>query len=212
MSAAMRDQLAALDAEIAAAHARVAEIRAEAEHVCTEAARLSEALTEAYAEGATRQANKIAGEKAKAESAAAEPWRERIAGAERAAARKQAERDTWVGHNLHDLLIEMAPDADAAADGITAAVAALEQARMSWHAIESQVGALLAVAPGRNQRVPQIDHVDTAIRDVRRAIDGLPRPLPVSASMPATVVPEHDPDPDVREPARARIAGRRGAA
>ena len=168
------DELERRNDEVAAARARVRAVEAEANAARGEAVRIKEALVEAFAAADQTQAEKLTRAKTKADAKAAEPWPERRAGAERAAGRVQAERDTWIAGNASGLLRELAPAAEEARDAIVAGVAGLEEARRGWHAVSQRVSGILSGSPG-NGRVPSIDHVDSAVKDVRRAIDGSAR-------------------------------------
>jgi hypothetical protein len=52
--------------------------------------------------------------------------------------------------------------------------------------------------------MPSGNSLDGAIRSARRDIGEVPAPLPANMAAPI-VVPEHDPDPAVRDEARARL-------
>ena len=56
--------------------------------------------------------------------------------------------------------------------------------------------------------IPGISVVDQLIRDLRRGIGigDVPAPLPRPRVASGGVLPEHDPDPQIRDVARARIA------
>ena len=197
------DELEARNQQVATARERIREIEAAANAAQTDAKRIKELLTEAFASDDPVQAEKLTRAKVKADAQAAEPWPERRAGAERAAGRVQAERDGWIAQNAAGLIRELSPLAEAARDLIVSKVTELEEARQEWHAVSQRVSGVLSVAPG-NDRTPGIDHIDTAIKDVRRATVDVPAPLPRVPQV-ARVVPMHDPDPAVREAARARI-------
>jgi len=89
--------------------------------------------------------------------------------------------------HVRDLLDEIAPDAHAAAEAVTARVAELEEARQSWHQTADRVSALVrgSLDP---KTVPSLDRADSAIRELRRDIGGVPVPLPREFGA-ATVVP-----------------------
>ncbi len=199
------EQLDALDQAIVAANNRVREVRGKAQHATAEAERLKQALTEAYAEGATRAATKLSAEKAEADAHAAQDWAERIAGAELAATRKKTQRDGFVVTNIAALLAAIKPDADAAAVALRTKAAELDTARHQWHAVSQHVARLLGVVPGIDARsLPMLDAIDTLIRDLSTAVAQVPPPLP--QALATIAIPAHDdPDDDVREPARARV-------
>ena len=194
------DELAVRKQQVAKARGRVREIEAEANVAQADARRIKELLTEAFASDDQAQAEKLTRAKTKADAKAAEPWPERRAGAERAAGRVQSERDGWIAQNAAGLIRELSPLAEAARDLIVSKVTELEEARQEWHAVSQRVSGVLSVAPG-NDRTPGIDHIDTAIKDVRRATVDVPAPLPVQPQT-ITIPPEFDPDPEIREPAQ----------
>jgi hypothetical protein len=198
----MLAQLAEREEDVLVARAKVDETKQRARHAEAEAARLREALVEAFATDDQPQVAKLTRAVDKAEARAAEPWPERIAGAERAANRAQAEVDGWRIQNVRELLDEIAPDADAAAEGVMARVAELEEARRHWHQVSGRVSALIRDAG--IGRTPNLDGPDAAIRALRRDLGRVPLPLPHMAAV-ATVAPEHDPDKGVRAAARAEL-------
>jgi hypothetical protein len=122
------DQLAEREQQVGAARVKALKIAEQAKRAGAEADRLRELLTEAYATDDQTQVEKLTRAKAKADARAAEPWAERTAGAERAAARVQAEADGWGLQNFRELLAEIEPEAHAA-EAVTTKVAELEQAR-----------------------------------------------------------------------------------
>ena len=87
-------------------------------------------------------------------------------------------------------------------------VTELEEARLEWHAISQRVSGVVSVVPG-NHRVPDLDHIGTAIRDLRRATGQVPLPMPREPQL-ISIPPEYDPDPEIREAAQA--AARNSAA
>ena len=109
------DRLAELRDEAASAAGRAQRVRAEQQAVRAEADSLREQVTEAFASGEEAKAAKLHAKRAKAEQAVEGPWVERIAGAERAAQRAQAERDGFVASKYRGLVQERVPVAHAAA-------------------------------------------------------------------------------------------------
>jgi hypothetical protein len=69
--------------------------------------------------------------------------------------------------------------------------------------VRAQVSAVIrgSIDP---KAVPHFDRGDSAVRELRRDIGDVPVPLPRKLST-VRIPPEHDPDPAVREPARAAI-------
>ncbi|QEC48961.1 hypothetical protein FSW04_16200 [Baekduia soli] len=203
MSGALHDELAVLDQAIAEARARTRETQAAAASAHSDAARLTEELTEAFATGDETMAAKLTKAMSKAQAVAGEPWEQRILGAERAANRAQAARDGWVAEHVGGLLAEIEPEASAATDAIVDLVDQLEAARVHWHAVGHRVEALVRAAGWDVRAVPSGEGLDQAIRDTRIALADPPRPLPSNVPQTISIAPYDDPDPDIRDAARA---------
>src|SRR4051812_19213391 len=105
------DELAAHEQRVAEADTRIREVEQQAQNANAEAERIREELVEACSVGDRALEAKLTKAKRAAEDRAAEPWAERIAGAQRAAQRAEVEHDTWRIENIRPLLEEMAPDA-----------------------------------------------------------------------------------------------------
>lgn len=205
----LHDELEALDQQVQAARGRVREVQDKAAFAHTEAARVTEALIEACAEQDKSAEARLSKAKVTADSRSGEPWSERLAGAERAANREQATRDAWVATNIAALLAEVEPQATAAAAAISHLVDQLEQARLHWHAVGGRVEALVRAAGWDVRVVASGAAIDQAIRDARIALADPPRPLPANVPATVSIAAVDDPDPELREEARARIrAGR----
>lgn len=201
------DRLAELQDRVVQAHVQTREIQTAAERAKQDAERLREELVELYASGDKRQEKRLIAARTQAEGVAGEPWAERVAGAERAATRVTAERDAYVATHHPALVRERTPRAQAAVQQIHDATRLLEEGRLAWHAEEQEQLALLQFAGGRSGReIPSL-HLDQAIRDLRRAVDqGVPAPLPRGVQAATIAIAAHDdPDPAVREAARARL-------
>ncbi len=196
-------RLADLDEALAAAHVRVREVKTRHAAAAAKAVELREAQVEAFATGNETAAKKLQAQRDKAEAEATGPWPERVAGAERAVQRADAERVTFATENYDGLITERQPDATAVVEAVTAALAALRDAHKRWHEVEGEVAALTGLAGRDASRIPRFPQpLEDLVRDARRA-DGLDVPAPVPVAMaPMTINPEHDPDPEVREAAR----------
>jgi len=196
-------RLADLDEALAAAHVRVREVKTRHAAAAAKAVELREAQVEAFATGNETAAKKLQAQRDKAEAEATGPWPERVAGAERAVQRADAERVTYAMENYEGLIGERQPDAATAVDAVRDALTSLRDAHQAWHAVEQDVAALIALAGHDASRMPRFPgQLEDLVRDARRArgLD-VPAPLPV-AMAPMTINPEHDPDPAVREAAR----------
>ena len=199
------DELRERDGQVAAAKARVRKVENEAAAARTEAAEARDALVEAYADGDETQAAKLVKAQAKADTRAAEPWDARREGADRAARRMQAERDSWIGENVVALMGELEPRARAATQAIVAAGEALEAARLQWHGVAQEVERLLCVSPDSDARTPMVDPVDRAIRDALRATAEMPLPMP-QGRQDVRLAPGHEPDAErVHDPATREL-------
>jgi len=174
------DHLAKLNSELAEARARPRQIETEWSEAKAKAAAIREALVEAFASGASELEQKLTRAMPKAQARADEPWTERIAGAERAANRLRSQRDNWINENIDALLTEVAPDAMAAAENISTAIAAIEAARKQWHSVEQQVLGLVKATRIDAQDVPGLEAFDQHVRDLRRGYSEIPPPLPRS--------------------------------
>lgn len=200
------EQLAQLDQRVAEGHQRAIELEGEAKQAKTDLERVSGLLTEAYAADDAAAQAKLGKAKEKAQARADEPWSEKIAGAKLAARRLEVERDTWRHEHVAGLLDEVEPEAQEAAEALQNALEAVERARRGWHAVAHRVSGMVTHLPGQPPAMPMFDGVDSAIRTMRRDIGQVPLPMP-RGRQTISIVPTSDPDPAVREAARAK-AGR----
>ena len=200
------EQLAEFEAGVQAAHVRVREIEDASRTAASEAARLKEELTEAFAADDQQAATKLTKVKAKADARAAEPWDERIAGAKRAATRTGVERDQWMAEHYAELARKRQPCARAVVEAIESSLRAFLEGVRAWHAEEQEQINLLRPLPNQDGRtIPQLS-VDELARQVKRAL-GEPIEPPVPRALQSwSIPPEHDPDPEIREAARAKVS------
>jgi hypothetical protein len=126
------DRLESLDDAAVAAAGRVREVEDEQRKAAADLARISEELTEAFAAGDRKAAERLGRAKATAHANAAQPWAEMVAGAKRAADRARADRDGYIIERHADLVAERAPGAVAAAEGVRNAIVALREAVRGW--------------------------------------------------------------------------------
>ena len=202
----MSARLVALSEAVPAAQRRARECELEHRRVSGEIARLTDAVTDSYADGDEARAAKASKQRALLEQGSLREAAERLEGAKRAVAKAEAERGLYAAENVDGLVAERAPDARAAAEAVEAAVERLGRAHAAWQGVASDVAGLLRLA-GRDTRLPGFpEQLATLVKDARRS-DGVtvPPPLP-GGHAHVRVVPEHDPDPEVREAARAKIA------
>lgn len=157
----------------------------------------------AYADGDERKASALR-EKATAATLRAEELEERHQGALVAANRAKAELDRWVSSNVDGLIGELRPRAEAATKALHAKLAELEDARLEWHAVANEVTGFMHRADKyAGQRVPSMDGLDRAIRDIARVEAEIKVPLPATAPPAWEIDPTQHWDDEVREPAQA---------
>jgi hypothetical protein len=199
------DRLAELREEAAAASGREKQVRAERQAVIAEAASLREQVTEAYASGDDDRAARLHAKRVKADEAAAGPWAERIAGAERAMRRAEAERDAFVSGHYAQLVKERAPMAHRAVRRIEGALRELVEARHEWHVEErEQIALTRAVGNLDGRAIPGLGGADELAKLAQRVVGSVPAPLP-QALQSGSIAAIDDPGREVREAARARI-------
>jgi hypothetical protein len=125
---------------------------------------------EAFARADEALARKLAQQRTEAEAHVAD-LDERVAGAERAAARAQTSHDAFIVEHIRALLNELTPTARAAASRIAETAEAFEDAVGQWHGVEAQVIALLRpVASIDSKQIPHIspwDEIRTTLRRLR---------------------------------------------
>jgi hypothetical protein len=208
----LSSRLAELGEAVAAANVYARDV--ERQHRAAEAdvARLTEARVEAFAAHDENAAEELQGERTAADATVAE-FAERLEGARRGVQRAEAERAEFATHNLAGLVSERAPEAQAAVRAVTDALDALQAARGAWSAAESECMALLRLAGHNTSSLPRFpEALSNLVRDARRAGGAVvPVPLPrEQQAHVAAIAPEHDPDPDVREAARAKLVAEGG--
>ena len=176
------------------------------ERVKAQADELCELMVEAFASGEDEKAAKLQARRAKAEQAAAGPWAERIAGAERAATRAQAERDGFIAMNYAGLVRERAPGAHGAARRLEDALRELIEARQAWQSeAREQVELTRAVGNLDGRSIAELGPLDELVRRARPLIGSVPAPLP-REQVYVTIAPHDAPDRERRQAARDRIA------
>lgn len=207
MSRPLSERLEALNDAVVAAKARAREMEDAQRAVHEKVAEATEAIVEAHAVGDDATAAKVSKQRARLEQGAVREAEEKLAGAKRAVARAEAEVTTFATENLMGLLRERQPDAEAVARATEKAIAQLGRAHAEWHGVANGVAALLRTAGEKSGAMPSFPaQLEDLVRDARRAGGvGVPEPLPARVAVAATITPEHDPDPEVREAARARL-------
>jgi hypothetical protein len=201
-------ELAQLGQNIAAAKQRARTVDLEHRQVRAQLAESTEAITEAYADGDEAKASKLSAARARLETGSVRDADEKLAGAQRAVVRAEADRTTFAVENVDGLLAERASDADAVAKAVEDAVAELGQAHARWNATATDTSSLLRLAGRNTGTVPRFpDALEAIVRDARRA-GGVDVPLPLPRAQEvyaAKVAPEYDPDPEIRAKARQAL-------
>jgi hypothetical protein len=100
---------------------------------------------------------------------------------------------------------------EAAVAAVKDAVGQLVAAKARWDAIAAEMAKLLRLAGRSTQHIPTFpSELAELVRDARRADQGdVPLPIPGVVRTVARVVAPDDPNPVVREPARAKILANR---
>lgn len=199
-------ELAAKNAELKVAEQEPQKIIVLQNEATANAKRISDELVEAFASGDKALQEKLTRAKATAEAKAAEPWQERAAGAKRAAARLEAQRDAWVSDNYEGLMAEVAPRAIEVAQTINDRMAALEASVGEWVAVDELVWPIVRSSGRSRDVMPRIDSFQNAVRGFLRSCPAVEAPLPQSpVQRVARILATDDPDDRVREDARAEV-------
>ena len=172
------DELAGLDARMAAARQRARSLSQSAAEHAAAIGRLKEERVAAYSQDDERKANALKKRTTEAADKAVE-LEERRQGADIAARRTQVERDAFIAANHAALVRERAPAARAAVTAIEDATAALAEGVKAWRAeAASQLDLLRPVAGRDGREIPDLQ-IDQIVRDLGRAVQaGVPAPLP----------------------------------
>ena len=191
---------------VGASNRRAREAELALTRVTGEIKRLTDAITNAYADGDERRAAAASTERAGLDASLRE-HEERLEGARRAVAKAETDRGLYAVEHVDGLIGEREPDARAVAAACEEAVEQLAQTQAAWNAVEAEVAALLRLAGRDAGTLPTFPAtLATLVRDARRAGDlRVPPPLP-GGHAHAHVAPYDDPDPAVRDRARARDA------
>jgi hypothetical protein len=161
----LTDRMAELGEAVAAAKIKARELEVAEQSIRAEVATLSEAVIEAHAVGDNALGVKLSKQRARAEGAGLRDASERLEGAKRAVDRAEVERATFCAENVDRLLREKKPDADAAAQAVQDAVAALAAAQKQWDSAQSGLAAILRLAGRSTEGLPVFP---TALVDLTR--------------------------------------------
>ena len=196
------DELAQHEQRVSEAQKRVQALARDAAEMAAKVSGLKEQRIGAYAYQDERKAaqlsKKIADAEVKQEEVA-----ERRSGAELAVRRAAGEHQAFVAKRYRDVISEVEPAARRAAQAVDDATDTLLTALSEWEAVKGRVAAVLHTAGQTNQRVPSLEWEEIS-KALRRRPQPTPVPLPGFATA-ISVVPEHDPDSEVRERARQEI-------
>ena len=125
-------RLAELGEAVPAAQRRARECEIAHRKVVAEIAQLTDAVTDAYADGDEPRAAKASKQRAALEQGSLREAEERLEGAKRAVAKAEAERGLLAAENVDGLIAERQPDARAAAQAVEDAVEQLGRAHAAW--------------------------------------------------------------------------------
>ena len=195
------DELGKHEQRIAEAQRRVQARGRDLAELGGKVSELKQQRVNAYADEDERKAGQLSKKIADAQAKQQE-LDERRAGAELAARRAAAEHQAFVQARYRDLVAEIEPQAREAAQAIDGLADQLLAALKEWDAVKGRVAGLAHLA-GQTERAPALGW-DELARDLRRRPRPTPSPLPQWFAA-VTVVKHDDPDPTVREPARAAI-------
>ena len=205
-------KLAEHGVNVAASNRRAREAELALSRITGETKRLSDAITDAYADGDERRAAAASKERAALDANLRE-HEERLEGARRAGTKAEAERAAFATLNVDGLIAEREPDARAVAALCEDVVEQLAQAQARWNAVEAEVAGLLRLAGRDAGTLPTFPAaLATLVRDARRAGDlRVPPPLPGGQSMVPVrsepVIPASLPQLDPQQkPPKARKA------
>jgi hypothetical protein len=175
----LSDRLAALSEAVPAANRRARECELAHRRVVAEIAQLTDAVTDAYADGDEGRAAKASKQRAALEQGSLREAEERLEGARRAVQRADVERSTFAMENIDGLIAERRADATAAAAAVEEAVEALGEAHARWQGVAAEVMSLLRLTGG-DTRLPAFpEKLSDLVRDARRAGGvGCPPPVP----------------------------------
>jgi len=181
----LSDRLAVLSDAVPAASRRARECEVAHRGVVAEIARLTDAVTDAYAEGDEARAAKASKERAKLEQGSLREAEERLEGAHLAAAKAEAARGLFAAEHVDGLLAERLPDAVGAAAGAEQALEDLSRAHARWNGVEAEAAALLRLAGRDTRDLPRFPgRLATLVRDARHAGDvSVPPPTPGGLAM-----------------------------
>jgi hypothetical protein len=172
-------RLAELGEAVPAAQRRARECEIAHRRVVAEIAQLTDAVANAYADGAEDRAAKASKQRAALEQGSLREAEERLEGAKRAVAKAEAERGLFAAENVDGLIAERRADATAAAAAVEGAVEQLGQAHAQWTGLENEVAALLRLAGRDTRGMPRFpERLADLVRDARKA-GGVEVPPPV---------------------------------
>ena len=195
------DELAQHEQRVGEAQQRARALGRDLAELAGKVTELKQQRVQAYADEDERKATQLSKRIVDAQ-AKQEEIDERRQGAELASRRADAERTEWIRDHYRDLVAEIEPEAREAARTIDELSEQLLAALKAWQDVSGKVAALAHTA-GHAGRAPTLEW-DEIARSLRRRPKPTPLPLP-GPRMAATVVPEHDPDEQVREKARSEI-------
>jgi hypothetical protein len=146
MDATATTALRELQEERAAAAARIGDLERQWRDANQDAVQASGRLTAAERAGASPNTiRKIEAELGTAKAKAAEPWSERIAGAQAASRDVERRLRQFTADNLGELVTAIEVDGELAAQRLNAAAADLLAAAAEWRSAEARIGQTIAL-------------------------------------------------------------------
>jgi chromosome segregation ATPase len=142
----LSDQLHALGEAVGAAKVHQRDVEVKQQQLAQEIADLSEQVVELHAQGDAVAVAKVSKTRARQEGVVARDLAERLAGARRATERAEVARQEFATAHIDELLREIKPDADEAAEMVQRAIEALSQAQRRWDQVQSDHASLLRLS------------------------------------------------------------------
>jgi len=190
----LTDHLGELTQAIVAAGTRARALDVERRQIRDRLAQVTEEITEAYAVGDDDQAEKLSRARTKLETGSVRDADEKLAGAQRALARAQADRTTFITDNVDGMIEERTPDALAVAKAAEDAAVEIARVQARWQGEHAEVSELLRTAGRSTSDLPLFpEALASIVRDARRAGGThVPPPLPRRPEPAARSTLAHD--------------------
>lgn len=176
------DQFAELGRAVGTAKQAARAVELERDRAVADAERLKAERIDALAGGDDELAERLQAHRVEAERVVGD-LEDRLTAAQLAATRAEAARQRFASDNIDGLLGEHARDAQAAADGVTAALDQLAAAVEQWRAAEAATNHLLRLGGRPRERPAQFpSEIGDLVRRLSRASATIPAPMPASGA------------------------------